>query len=333
MTRAKDLGEMTVSMLRGEEGHQVKELDKLVDWLRELGDIGAISLSNALLIGLVRRIKQQLRVPVVCALQGEDDFLDDLPQPERDIAWNTLSERAQQVDAFVAPSHYYAEQMARRMNLSLEKVHVIHNGISVSGADVSSHEQTSPVLGYLARLCETKGLGVLIEAFILLKQSGRHPSLRLRVAGTLAPGDSRFVKKVQARLTSEGLAKDVQFLFNLSMESKLDFLKSLTVFSVPALCSESFGLYVIESLAAGVPVVEPHHSAFPELLKETEGGLLCETNSPASLAEKVDFLLSHPDQARSLGQTGQKYVRERFNTGLMAERFLKLLQEIAADEV
>jgi hypothetical protein len=77
-TRAEDLGELTISMLRGEEGHQARELDDLIRWLRlEKPDV--VCLSNSLLAGMARRIRAEVRAPVICSLQGEDFFLDGLP--------------------------------------------------------------------------------------------------------------------------------------------------------------------------------------------------------------------------------------------------------------
>ncbi len=82
-TRAADLGELTLSMLRGEAGNQARELEDLIAWLRTQPPPDVICLSNALLIGMARRLKTDLRVPVACALQGEDFFLDGLPEPHR----------------------------------------------------------------------------------------------------------------------------------------------------------------------------------------------------------------------------------------------------------
>ena len=87
MTRPRDLGALTLSMLRGEEGRQAKELDKLVAWLRAQPRFDVVSLSNALLLGMAGRIRRELDVPVVCSLQGEDSFLDGLPEPYRAQCW------------------------------------------------------------------------------------------------------------------------------------------------------------------------------------------------------------------------------------------------------
>src|SRR5256885_4369321 len=173
-TRPDDVGELTISMLRGEEGNQSRELDELIGWLKQHPHPEVICLSNALLVGLVRKLKQELRSPVVCMLQGEDYFLDSLPQTQRKLAWKTLAERAAEVDVFIAPSRYFGDLMCRRLNLPADRVRVVFNGINLDGyTKVPSSEfrvPTSPVLGYFARMCREKGLDRLVEAFILLKR-------------------------------------------------------------------------------------------------------------------------------------------------------------------
>src|SRR5947208_15502134 len=84
-TRAQDLGELTLSMLRGEEGNQARDLEELIKWLATAPEEPeVICLSNALLAGFARRLKSDLRVPLVCTLQGEDSFLDSLPVSARE---------------------------------------------------------------------------------------------------------------------------------------------------------------------------------------------------------------------------------------------------------
>src|SRR5215212_3152973 len=74
-TQASELGELTVSMLRGEHGHQKKEIDKLVSWLADDHRPEVVNLTNALLSGLVPELKRRLPgVPVLCSLQGDDIF-------------------------------------------------------------------------------------------------------------------------------------------------------------------------------------------------------------------------------------------------------------------
>ncbi|KAB2661501.1 MAG: glycosyltransferase, partial [Verrucomicrobia bacterium] len=128
-TKASDLGDISLSMLQGEAGLQCKDLEELVDWLEAHEKPEVIFLSNALLVGSARLLKQRLKIPVVCMLQGEDSFLDALPESHRSLTWSTLAQRAKDVDLFVAPSHYFADLMGRRLDLPKAKVRVVHNGI------------------------------------------------------------------------------------------------------------------------------------------------------------------------------------------------------------
>lgn len=329
-TRPQDLGEITVSMLRGEEGNQARELEPLVDWLKANEKPEIISLSNALLIGLARRLKSELGVPIVCSLQGEDFFLDSLPQPHRNLAWKILSERAVDVDVFIAPSNYFADLMARRLKIPADRIRVIHNGINLEGYSTENSKpktQNFPTLGYFARMCPEKGLDVLVEAFIALKQRAQSKDLKLKIGGGCGPRDEPFVKKIRERLKANAVLADVEFFPNLSRDEKLEFLKSLTVFSVPALYGEAFGLYVIEALAAGVPVVQPQHGGFSEIIDATRGGVICEPN-PGSLAEEISKLLLHCELAQAIGESGRKAVFEKFSVERMAQEIAQVFQSL-----
>jgi glycosyltransferase involved in cell wall biosynthesis len=318
-TRASDLGPMTISVLRGEEGRQARELDDLMDWLKsEKPDI--VSLSNALLVGLVRRIKKELRIPVICSLQGEDWFLDALPAADRDLAWQTAAERAAEVDLFIAPSHYFGDLMQRRLKLAPEKVRVLANGLNLEGYAGPKIEPPTPVLGYFARMSAEKGLESLVNAFITLKRQDRVKNLKLRIGGSCGPADQPLLDTLKSRLQISGWLGDVEFSPNLTHAEKVSFLKSLSVLSVPATYGEAFGLYIIEALACGVPVVQPDHAAFPELIRETGGGLLYPPGDESALAGALESLFLDSTRARSLGETGQKAILDRFNIETMARR-------------
>jgi glycosyltransferase involved in cell wall biosynthesis len=319
MTSAKDLGALTLSTLRGEEGLQAKEVGKVVDWLSQGEPPDVVCLSNVLLVGLTRRLKEATGAAVVCTLQGEDTFLDSLLEPERTLCWQTLTDRCREVDAFIPPSRYYANVMTGRLRLPPEKVHVVHNGINLDGYEPAPAPPDPPVLGYFARMCHNKGLGTLVEAFILLRQSGGPPNLKLCVAGTQTAEDATYVADLKKRLASRGLDSEAEFAPNLDRDQKLAFLRSLSVLSVPATYGESFGLYVIEALAAGVPVVQPRHAAFPELVDATGGGVLCEPDDPAALAYAVEEVLRDPAEAKAMGERGRRVVLRDFNARRMAE--------------
>ncbi|HZQ47260.1 MAG TPA: glycosyltransferase family 4 protein [Verrucomicrobiae bacterium] len=327
-TRAADLGEITLSMIRGEEGNQAREVEQLLGFLKTQPKPDIICLSNALLAGLARRFKSELKVPIACVLQGEDTFLDSLPESHRALTWKTLAERCADIDLFIPPTRYFGDRMRERLNLPPERVRVVYDGISLEGYE-SVQSPEAPVLGYFARMCREKGLDTLVEAFILLKERNRVPNLKLKVGGGCGPSDQPLVDALRERLKAKVFLDDVEFFPNVDRAGKLEFLRSLSVFSVPALYGEAFGLYVIEALASGVPVVQPRHAAFPELIELSGGGALCEPGNPKALADTLETLLLDPEKARALGAAGRKSVLEKFSAEQMAKEVARVYQEFS----
>jgi glycosyltransferase involved in cell wall biosynthesis len=331
-TRPEEVGELTISMLRGEEGNQARELSDLLAWLKaqQLPDV--ICLSNALLIGLARKLKNTLHSRIVCNLQGEDYFLDAMPDPHRHNAWQTLASRIPDVDLFIAPSRYFGDLMARRLAIPPERLHVVHNGIGLEGFSAPVAVPPSPTLGFFARMCREKGLDLLIDAFLLLKQRPTARDLKLRVGGGCGPGDESFVHQLKKKLRDAGVTDDADFHPNIDRTAKIAFLQSLSVFSVPATYGEAFGLYLLEALAAGVPVVQPRTASFPELIEATGGGILCEPNNPMALADAIESLLTDPSRARALGLTGQSAVRRDFTSTRMATDIMAIFETLLAQQ-
>jgi len=318
MTQASQLGEMTVAMLRGEQGGQRREIEKLCGWLETLPRPEVVLLSNALLLGLVQPLRAALGVPVLCTLQGEAPFLDALPEPHRTESWRLAGAHAREVAGFLAVSAYTAELMRARLALAPERVHVVHNGLDARPYTPLAGFDGPPTIGYVARLHRDKGLATLIDAFLELKRRPEHAALRLVAAGATLKSDWPHVAAWRARLESAGLAGSFELHSNVSFAVKLDVLRRSTVFSVPATYGESFGLYLLEAWAMGLPVVQPSHAVFPELLAATGGGLLCAPDDPAALARALHELLSDHERARELGAQGRRAVLERFSGARMA---------------
>lgn len=335
-TRATDVGDILLSMLRGESGNQDREISELIAWLREHAKPDVICLSNALLIGMTRRLKAELQTPVVCLLQGEEPYLDALPDSHREPSWKLLAERAVDVDAWIAPSRWNADRLTARLKLKPERVHVVHDGIQLEGYSLqpTTHHASrithhaAPVLGFFARMCKDKGLDTLVEAYIHIKNRGKIPRLKLHVGGGCGPGDEPFVKSLRARLAQAGYIGEVSFSPNVSHAEKVAFLQALTVFSVPAHYGEAFGLYLIEAMAAGVPVVQPRTAAFPEIIAASGGGVLCEPNDPKALGEAIEALLLDAQRARILGEAGRKAASEKFSAEAMARNTLQVFQTV-----
>jgi glycosyltransferase involved in cell wall biosynthesis len=339
--RPEALGELTVSMLRGEEGRQRKELDKLIDWLRREIRPQIVHLSNVLLAGLARQIAGRLSVPVVCSLSGEDLFIDGLPEPHRQAALDVLRKRCGDLAALVAPNEYYARHMTDYLGLRPERVHVIPLGLNLAGharpvsSTVVPPREDGPtgrrVVGYLARICPEKGLHLLCEAIGHLAADHRLPPFRVLAAGYLGPADQPYLKKIRDQMEERAWGDRFAYLGELSRADKLAFLQSLDVLTMPTIYPESKGLPVLEAWANGIPVVVPEHGAFPEMIAKTGGGLLFPPGDARALAERLAEFLLAPQRAAEHGRRGQQAVRERHCADLTARRTIALYRSLLGE--
>lgn len=328
-TDARDLGALTVSVLKGEHGHQRKELEKLVTWLKESYKPDLVHLNISMFLGMVREIKNELDVPVLCSVQGEDLFLEELGEPYRTQASDIMRERANDVDGFVATSRYYADYMADFLNVSSEKFHVVMLGIKLDdyiGAPNSKPHRPF-VIGYLARLAPEKGLHLLVDAFKKLRAKNGVGKLKLRVAGYLSKKDEAYFEKIRQQLVEEGLEGDFEYLGEVDRAQKISFLSGLHVLSVPTVYRESKGLFVLEALANGVPVVQPRHGSFPEFIEATGGGILVEPQSSDALADGLEQLMNDHAQREEMGRNGKEAVRRYFSDQVMADAMIEVYNQ------
>ncbi len=319
MTSAKELGEMTLETLRGQNGRQAEDWQRLVDWIGTEGKPDLISLSNGLLSGLAPAIRKTLGVPVLCSLQGEDSFLDTLPEPYKTGAWDAFRANNSSVARYLATSAYYRGVMKDRLQLADNQIVTVRNGMDFTGYTPAATPPAVPVIGYLARLCYGKGLQTLVDAFVLL--APRLPEARLAIAGTTTAADAPFIASQKATLAKAGLTERVTWQENLSFGEKVRHLQSLSVLSVPATYGEAFGLYVIEALACGVPVVEPEHAGLTEVVHATGGGVLCAPDDPGALAGALEALLRDEPRRQELAARGRETVLREFTSDRMARDF------------
>ncbi len=323
-TEAAGFRPMTLSMLQGPEGNQKKELDRMITWLAEQEKPDVIHLSNALLLGMAGTLKARLDVPLFCSLQDEEPWLDAIDDPYNRLCWEAMSECAKDIEAFVSVSHWYASEMKQRMGLPDDKVHVIHLGIKCDEIKKAPMTFEPPVIGYLSKMTESLGLGTLVDAFIHLKQHPRLKDLKLRATGGQVGADVTYVKYLKKKLHKHGFEHDAEFLEDFDVEHRRDFIQGLSVMSVPAPYGEAFGLFIIEALAAGVPVVQPRAGAYPEVVDAAEGGILYDPEDHQGLSNALESLLLDADGARALGERGRSAVSEKFSTERMANDTIAL---------
>lgn len=329
MTTPGELGRTTLSMLQGEQGRQAKELERLTGYLTGTLSPDVIVLSNALLLGTARRIKETLNCALVCMLQDEHEFVDSLPGEFPEQVWRLMRERARYVDMFVAGSRYYADLMQARLGLADDRVRVVDNGIDPEGYVPADASPMPPTVGFLSRLHPDKGLDLLAEAFIRVKADPALRDARLLIAGGHTGADRRFVRSVRRTLARAGVDGDVEWIDDFDHDSKREFLPRLSVMCVPDRIGPASALFVIESLLAGVPVVEPACGALPELVQATGGGLLFEPENVDDMTTKLKGLLADPDRAHALGLAGRRAAMELFTAQAAAARLADVFKDVA----
>lgn len=322
---AKQLGELTLTMLQGESGAHSQQVDELADFISRDLQPDVVCFSNALLVGALRRLKASYSGPVFCTLQGDDIFLESLAPQYRAPAIAAISERAAQFDGYLVHSDYYRDFMADYLQLPRDRFHRVPLGIDFAGHDglPDKPDRDAVTIGYFARICPEKGLHVLVDAFRELQQ--RQPQTRLVAGGYLGPRDQQYLTDLMQSAATLGDA--FQYVGSPpDHDSKVALLKSFDLLCVPAPYQEPKGIYVLEALANGVPVVEPDHGAFPELVHTTGGGLLYRAADPTDLTRALEELVTQRERRLELGRRGYAGVRDHFAPHVMADRTLEVFQ-------
>ena len=325
---AKQLGALTVSTLRGEDGHQRKEIEKLLEFLTDEPRPDVCNIPYTLLICLARPLKQALQCPIVMTLQGEDLFLDALTEPYRTEALELVRRQVTDVDMFIAVSEYYARFMKDYLRIPEAKIRVGTLGVNMKDLTVETKPRRDPfTIGYFARIAPEKGLHNLADAYRVLRLEKGLPPSRLLAAGYLVPEHKPYLAAIAESLRVAGLGDEFVYRGTLDRQKKVQFFHDIDVLSVPGPYHEPKGLYVLEAMACGVPVVQPNHGAFPELIERTGGGLLARSASGADVAEALYDVWKDPARAAEMGRRGAEGVRKHYTVTHMAEKVLQIYQD------
>ncbi|MCX6278138.1 MAG: glycosyltransferase family 4 protein [Bacteroidetes bacterium] len=327
-TRAHGLEALTESMLLGEDGLQREDLRELVNYLKHHEKPDIVHFSNALLLGMAGMVKREVGVSVVCSLQDEDVWIDAMEPASRDKLWELLSRQASKTDALIAVSDWFASEMKKKMHLPEKLVHTLPIGIDTQQYHFTSPALNNRTIGYLSRLCEENGLGILVDAFILLKKDRSNCDLKLRLTGGNTGDDRPFIRAQMNKLRKNKLADAVEILPEFGFPNLYDFFKGLTLLSVPVLKGEAFGLYQLEAMASGIPVVQPELGGFPEIIRKSGGGMVYHPNNPVTLAETISSLLSDPEKLTALGLAGRKGVEDHFDCRRISEKLILIYKSL-----
>jgi glycosyltransferase involved in cell wall biosynthesis len=300
-----------------------------VHWLRGEPRPDVVNLPNSMLIALAAPIRRLLQRPIVVTLQGDDLFLDGLVEPYKSEALELIRQQVQDADLFVSVSEYYTDYMSQYLQIPRTKIRTVPLGVNVKDFEQRAPLKRNPfTVGYFARIAPEKGLHNLAEAYRIMREEKGLPPSRLVAAGYLAADHQSYLDGVQRKLTGAGLGDEFKYLGAVDREGKARFLRWLDVLSVPSGYHEPKGLYLLEAMASGVPVVEPNHGAFPEMLRRTGGGLLSRSEKPEDVAETILEIWRDPVRSAALGARGAEGVRGAYTMTHMADAMLAVYSEV-----
>jgi glycosyltransferase involved in cell wall biosynthesis len=331
-TRAKGLEEMTISMLLGEQGLQKEELNKMVDWIAENCQPDVIHISNALLLGLARKLKERLDVVIVCSLQDEDTWVEPMRQEFRDKIWELMHERSEDVDAFIAVSAYYADYMKERMKLPEKKIHSVLLGVDPADYEPRPIREKDRTIGFISRMCYANGLDILVDAFIELKNLPGFDDVSLLLTGGYTRDDKKYIRGIKRKIRRSGYEKDVEFHDDFDGPGRTRFFNRVSLMSVPLREGYAFGLFLLEAMASGIPVVQPSLGAFPEIIEASGGGLTYPENTSHALAAALADLLNDLEKAEKLSLAARKGVENDFNIHKKTEKMVQVFRNAGAKD-
>ena len=323
-TRAKGLEEMTISMLLGEQGDQKEELDKMISWMGEHCKPDVIHLSNALLLGLAKKLGEKLDVPVICSLQDEDQWVDVMKPASQQKVWDLMAQKGKDVDSFVAVSDFYADVMKKQLQIPREKLKSVYIGVYPDNYSFKLPSDKKRNIGYVSRMNYELGLDILVEAFIVLKKQDGYDDVELHITGGATGDDKAFVKQQRMRLREEGLSDAVKFYDDFEEEGLREFFDEVSLVSVPVRKGEAFGIYLLEAMASGIPIVQPALGAFPEIVKHSGGGITYEPNSPVALADGLKKMLADPVKLDEISRQARKGVEEQFHVKEQVKQMIEI---------
>jgi glycosyltransferase involved in cell wall biosynthesis len=163
---------------------------------------------------------------------------------------------------------------------------------------------------------------------LLLRQKSGLENVRLCTAGYLGARDEKWFERLRQRIENSPLCDGFEFLGTVDRAGKITMLDSIDLFSVPTAYPEAKGIYIQEALARGVPVVQPSHGSFPELIQQTGGGVLVPPGDAVALAEAIAELLRDPSRRQSLADAGRRAVEVNLTEDRMAARMLGMYQAL-----
>jgi glycosyltransferase involved in cell wall biosynthesis len=265
--------------------------------------------------------------PFIASVRGLfADLVDTEPEPFRTMlrAQAYFEQRSlQTADVITTPSRYAQGKIVEYYGVQAEKVHAIPNGIDLVEWDAlwrslpEPDRSRRPTVLAVSKLYPRKKIDVLVRAVPLLRRD--FPDVDVRIVG------GGFAWEALQKLSAEtGAGSNITWLGDIDdRRVVVSEFKRAHVFTHPSI-QETFGNVCLESMASARPLVVSDAAAPPDLVRESNSGLVAPPNDPAALAAALSDLLHDETQRSELGRSGRQYA-EKMTWQKTAERFMNLI--------
>jgi len=222
--------------------------------------------------------------------------------------WHKWKKTYELVDVFLAPSHFIANLISRR--IPEKKIRVLHNGIDVS--DFKPSYQDNGYGLYFGRLSKEKGIETLLKAHDLI-----HEQFSLKIVGT---------GPIENELKSN--FKQAEFLGYKTGEALKEIIANASFVVVPSKCYENCSMVVLEAMALCKPVIGSNIGGIPEQIEDGKTGFLFEMGNVDELAEKMKFLSENPSLRLELGKAARKKVVLEYSLKQHCDGLLEIYKDL-----
>ena len=265
-------------------------------------------------------IARDIGVPLVVTIHGQD-LQHTIHRSSR--CRNALKFVFDEASQVIVVSHKL-KRLAEKYFGCHNKLTVIPNGVDLQKVAVPNPgdlpEDRNPTLLSVSNLIYTKGIDLTLSAIARLRK--KYPELRYKVVGG-GPLES----KLRQQALSLGLNDCVEFLGRQPHQRVMEYMAECDIFVLPS-WSEGFGVVYLEAMAHGKPVIGCQGEGIEDFVEHGKTGLLVKPKDVESLVEAIDFLLSHPEEARAIGERARKVVLENYTWEKVAEKTLQVYERV-----
>lgn len=266
------------------------------------------------------KLKQMFQIPLITSFYGQDLSMLPVQSPQWKKRYTQLFEKG---DCFLVEGNHM-KQCLRQLGCPEEKIIVQHLGVDLNKIKFSARKlrknQAIKIL-ISASFREKKGVPLAVEALGIVKEKNPKLKLKLTIIGD-SPGNNSGVQektKILDQVKKYHLAKDINFLGYQPYSVFLEQLYKHHIFLSPSITASDgdteggVPVSLIEASASGMPVLSTTHCDIPEAILNGKSGYLTPERDPFALADKLDFLVSHPKIWGEMGNAGRSHLGKNYN--------------------